>query len=109
MGRSNGIGAVFSNLPMLVTVSSGSETIRLPLPEKFGKAMERAMGASEKMLMERKWKDEGPRYGDLRLVGEVVMRKISAVYEEKIKSWLRGPITLTYMKRLRRTEKNSAN
>lgn len=73
----------FRNLPMLVKVSSGSETIRLPLPEKFGKAIERAMGASENMLIERKWKDEGLRYGDLREVGEVVVREISAVYDEK--------------------------
>ena len=73
----------FRDLPMLVKVSSGSETNRLPLPEKFGKAIERAMGASENMLMERKWKDEGLRYGDLREVGEVVVREISAVYDEK--------------------------
>ena len=73
----------FRDLPMLVKVSSGSETTRLPLPERFGKAIERAMGASENMLMERKWKDEGLRYGDLREVGEAVVREISAVYDEK--------------------------
>jgi hypothetical protein len=76
----------FRDLPMLIKVSSGSETTRLPLPERFGKAIERAMGASENMLMERKWKDEGVRYGDLREVGEGVVREISAVYdEEKLK------------------------
>jgi hypothetical protein len=73
----------FRDLPMLVKVSSGSETTRLPLPERFGKAIEQAMGASENMLMERKWKDEGLRYGDLRDVGEAVVREISAVYDEK--------------------------
>ena len=73
----------FRDLPMLVKVSSGSETTRLPLPERFGQALERAMGASENMLMERKWKDEGPRYGDLRDVGEAVVHEISAVYDEK--------------------------
>ena len=73
----------FRDLPMLVKVSSGSETTRLPLPERFGKAIERAMGASENMLMERKWKDEGLRYGELREVGEAVVREISAVYDEK--------------------------
>jgi HEAT repeat protein len=73
----------FRDLPMLVKVSSGSETTRLPLPERFGKAIERAVGASENMLMERKWKDEGLRYGDLRDVGEAVVREISAVYDEK--------------------------
>jgi Scaffold protein Nfu/NifU N terminal len=36
----------FRDLPMLVKVSSGSETTRLPLPERFGQALERAMGAS---------------------------------------------------------------
>ena len=73
----------FRDLPMLVKVSSGSETTRLPLPERFGKGIERAMGASENMLMERKWKDEGLRYGELRDVGEAVVREISAVYDEK--------------------------
>jgi len=73
----------FRDVPMLVKVSSGSETIRLPLPERFDKAIERAMGASENMLMERKWKDEGLRYGDLREVGEAVVREISAFYDEK--------------------------
>ena len=73
----------FRDLPMLVKVSSGSETTRLPLPERFGKAIERAMRASENMLMERTWKDEGLRYGDLREVGDAVVREISAVYNEK--------------------------
>ncbi len=73
----------FRDLPMLVKVSSGSETTRLPLPERFGKALERAMGASDNMLMERNWKDEGLRYGDPREVGEAVLREISAVYDEK--------------------------
>ncbi|HVS83290.1 MAG TPA: conserved virulence factor C family protein [Pyrinomonadaceae bacterium] len=73
----------FRDLPMLVKVSSGSETTRLPLPERFGQAIERAMGASENMLMERKWKDEGLRYGELRDVGEALVREISAVYDEK--------------------------
>jgi hypothetical protein len=73
----------FRDLPMLVKVSSGSETTRLPLPERFGQALERAMGASENMLMERKWRDEGLRYGELREVGEAVVREISAVYDEK--------------------------
>jgi Virulence factor/Scaffold protein Nfu/NifU N terminal/HEAT repeats len=73
----------FRDLPMLVKVSSGSETTRLPLPERFGQAIERAMGASENMLMERKWKDEGLRYGELRDVAEALVREISAVYDEK--------------------------
>lgn len=73
----------FRDLPMLVKVSSGNETTRLPLPERFGQAIQRAMGASENMLMERKWRDEGPRYGEMRDVAEAVVREISALYDEK--------------------------
>jgi cvfA/B/C family virulence factor/scaffold Nfu/NifU family protein/HEAT repeat protein len=73
----------FRDLPLLVKVSSGNETNRLPLPERFGKAIERAMGASENMLMERIWKDEGLRYGELHDVGEALVREISAVYDEE--------------------------
>jgi hypothetical protein len=72
----------FRDLPMLVKVSSGNETTRLPLPERFGQAIERAMGSSDNMLMERKWIDEGLRYGELRDVGEAVVREVSAVYGE---------------------------
>jgi len=73
----------FRDLPMLVKVSSGNERTRLPLPARFGQAIERAMGASENMLMERKWIDEGMRYGELREVGELFVREISALYDEK--------------------------
>ncbi len=73
----------FRDLPMLVKVYSGNETTRLPLPERFGQAIERALGSSENMLMERKWIDEGLRYGELRDVGEAVVREISAIYDEK--------------------------
>ena|SRR5215813_4642216 len=73
----------FRDLPMLVKVSSGNQTTRLPLPERFGQAIARAMGASENMLMERKWMDEGLRYGELQDVGEAVVGEISAVYNEK--------------------------
>ena len=73
----------FRDLPMLVKVSSGNETTRLPLPERFGQAIEQAMGASKNMLVERKWIDEGLRYGDLHDVGEALVREISAVYDER--------------------------
>ncbi len=73
----------FRDIPMLVKVSSGSEMTRFPLPERFGQAIEQAMGASENMLMERKWIDEGLRYGELRDVGEALVREISAVYDKK--------------------------
>ncbi len=73
----------FRRIPMLVKVSSGDEVMRLALPDRFGKAIERAMGASKNMLMERKWVDEGVRYGELREVGDAVVREISAVYDAK--------------------------
>ena len=73
----------FRDLPMLIKVSSDNETARLPLPERFGQAIEQATSASENMLMERKWINEGLRYGELRDVGEALVREISAVYDEK--------------------------
>jgi hypothetical protein len=41
----------FRDLPMLVKASSADETTRLPLPEGFSQAIERAMGASENKLL----------------------------------------------------------
>jgi len=70
------------NIELLRNSSVGFVEFRTELSHEstLAREPERAMGASEKMLMERKWKDEDLRYGDLREVGEVVVREISAVY-----------------------------
>src|SRR5260370_31486034 len=57
----------FRDLPMLVKVSSGSETTRLPLPERFGQAIERAAGASENKMLEGKWENESTRSRERRV------------------------------------------
>jgi hypothetical protein len=73
----------FRRIPMLVKVSSGANLLRVPLPDGFTEALKRAMGASKNMLLERTWRDEGVRYGDLREVGNAVVREISAMYTDK--------------------------
>jgi len=70
----------FRHLPMLVKVSDDQEELRVPLPGRFGDAVQRAASASPNMLAERRWIPQPPRFGAVRDVGEAVAAEIDAAY-----------------------------
>jgi len=71
----------FRHLPMLVKVSNDQEEVRVPLPARFGEAVQKAAPASPNMLLERRWILDPPRFGELREVGEAVAAEIDASYD----------------------------
>lgn len=73
---------MFRGVPMQVKVTMGTEQIRAALPERFGIAAVRAGSASPNLIMERKWVEQGVRYGDLREIGEEVALEVDAAYPE---------------------------
>ncbi len=72
----------FRRIPMLVKVSDNREEVRVALPERFGVAVQRASPASPNMLLERQWLPQGPRYGNLKEVGETVVMELEAAYNQ---------------------------
>jgi hypothetical protein len=74
---------MFRGLPMQVKLEEGEEETRVSLPERFMEAAMKAAPASPNMIMERKWVEQNPRYGDVEEIGEQVKEEISASYDNK--------------------------
>jgi hypothetical protein len=73
---------IFKGIPMQVKLAAESEEVRFGLPERFAKAISRAQTASQNLILERKWEDQGVRYGTFKEIGEEVVQEISAAYDE---------------------------
>ncbi len=72
---------MFRDIPMLVKVAAGTEMHREALPESFTAAVNRAAPSSPNMLAERKWVNQGTRYGDLRQIAQEVVEELAAAYD----------------------------
>jgi hypothetical protein len=73
----------FRGIPMLCKLTSNSDERRVALPKRFGAAVEEARASSANMLLERRWRDEGVRYGDLEGVAQSVSEEFALVYDDK--------------------------
>ncbi|SDR02019.1 HEAT repeat-containing protein [Virgibacillus subterraneus] len=71
----------FRYIPMQVKLEEGDNEHRFGLPERFMNATMEASVASENMLMERKWVEQSPRYGDVEEIGQEVVDEIEASYD----------------------------
>ncbi|MFC3041715.1 conserved virulence factor C family protein [Virgibacillus xinjiangensis] len=69
-------------IPMQVKLQDGDAEKRFSLPERFTNAAMEASMASENMLMERKWVEQSPRYGNIDEIGETIVEELSASYDE---------------------------
>ena len=73
----------FRGIPMQIKLVSGSEEKRVGLPARFSEAVMKAQTSSANVVMERQWKEQGVRYGDLVEVGQAVAEEISAAYDDE--------------------------
>lgn len=69
-------------IPMQIKLVKGEEERRVGLPERFKEAVMKAQSAVSNLILERKWVEQSPRYGELEQVGEQVKEEISAAYDE---------------------------
>ncbi|MFS0674689.1 conserved virulence factor C family protein [Ornithinibacillus sp. 179-J 7C1 HS] len=73
---------MFRYIPMQVKLEEGDTEARFGLPERFMNAAMEASIASDNMLLERKWVEQNPRYGDMKEIGNDVVEEISASYDD---------------------------
>ncbi|MFT4513985.1 MAG: hypothetical protein ACI89X_000079 [Planctomycetota bacterium] len=73
----------FRGVPMLVKVSAGMQMHRAALPERFARAVNRAATASPNMLAERRWVDQGARYGELTEIAKEVVEEIDSAFDDE--------------------------
>jgi hypothetical protein len=74
---------MFRGLPMQIKLKTEKEEKRVGLPERFTKAALKAQEASDNLVMERQWEEQGVRYGTFEQVGNEVAEELSAVFPQE--------------------------
>lgn len=73
----------FKGIPMQIKMNDGNSERRFALPDYFMKAIASAQNSDDNVVMLRKWKDYGVRYGDLEEIGQEVIDELVAAYPEE--------------------------
>lgn len=81
-GEINVFIQMFRGIPVQVKLQDGDDEKRFGLPERFTDATMQASVASANMLMERKWVEQSPRYGEPNEIGNDVTEELSASYDQ---------------------------
>ncbi|SFB25776.1 MULTISPECIES: conserved virulence factor C family protein [unclassified Bacillus (in: firmicutes)] len=79
-GEINVFVQMFKDIPMQIKLTDGSVEKRFGLPEVFSLAISKAEKPGDNVVMMRKWKDYGVRYGELEHVGSDLVEEIAAAY-----------------------------
>jgi hypothetical protein len=74
---------IFKGIPMQIKLSDGMSEQRVGLPERFKKAAMEAESSSSNLVMEREWKEQGIRYGEMDEIGSEVAEEIAAAYPQE--------------------------
>jgi len=73
----------FKGIPMQIKLNDGSSEKRFAMPEHFVVAVKMAQNLADNVVMLRKWKDYGVRYGELDAIGTEVMEELVAAYPQE--------------------------
>lgn len=74
---------MFNNIPMQVKLTDGMKEERFGLQDRFKEAVLHAQQADENVVLDREWKEQGVRYGDLEDIGKEVVDEINAAYSDE--------------------------
>lgn len=69
-------------IPMQVKAVAGLEEVRAALPPRFKAAAGRVAEAAADLLAERRWRDEGARYGEVREVAEAAAEEVASAHDD---------------------------
>lgn len=71
------------NIPTQVKLNQGETEERFALPERIMNVAMEAATVANNYLLERKWVEQGARYGDLNEIGEQVVAELDATYSDE--------------------------
>jgi hypothetical protein len=80
-GKVSVFAQMLRGIPMQLKLITGTQEVRVALPERFGIAAKQVAMTGD-LLKERRWEDRGVRYGDVAEIGEEVASEIAAAYDE---------------------------
>lgn len=76
---------MYKGIPLQVKLTDGTEERRFGMPEKYTKLVSELQD-DQNYILQRKWKEQGVRYGDFEEIGNEVVEELIAAYsEERIK------------------------
>ncbi|WP_198520846.1 conserved virulence factor C family protein [Alteribacter populi] len=81
-GEVNVAVQLFKGIPMQVKASTGEEEVRVGLPGAFQEAAMNAQLPDDNVVLQRKWAEQKPRYGDLQDVADEVAEELEAAYTD---------------------------
>lgn len=73
----------FKGIPMQIKMNDGTSEKRFALPAAFIQAVTATQNANDNIVMLRKWKDYGVRYGNMEEIGQEVLAELVAAYPEE--------------------------
>lgn len=82
-GEVNVFIQMFKGIPIQVKLATATEEKRFALPERFAKAAMEAQPAAVNLVLERKWEEQGARYGEPSEIGDQVVEELAAAYDDK--------------------------
>lgn len=71
------------DIPMQVKLEVNGEEVRVGLPERFLSAVMKAQAAAENVILERKWVENTPRYGEAGTIEQDIVEELSAAYSQE--------------------------
>jgi hypothetical protein len=71
---------VYKGIPMQVKLTDGTEEKRFGLPEQFVKSVGEVQSPDDNIVMVRRWKELGVRYGEFEQIGNEVVEELMAAY-----------------------------
>ena len=71
---------VYKGIPMQVKLTDGTEEKRFGLPDHFVKSVGQVQTPEDNVVIVRKWKELGVRYGEIEQVGNEVIEELLAAY-----------------------------
>ncbi|MGN1400197.1 MAG: conserved virulence factor C family protein [Bacillus sp. (in: firmicutes)] len=70
----------FKGIPMQIKLTDGEQEKRFGLPDQFNRSIAAAQKPDENVVLMRKWKDYGYRYGDMDTIGEEINEELLATF-----------------------------
>lgn len=71
---------MYKGVPVQIKLTDGTEEKRFALPEIFTKAALEVQGPDDNLVMVRRWKDYGVRYGEWEEIGSEMKEELMAAY-----------------------------
>lgn len=71
---------MYKGVPVQIKLTDGTEEKRYALPEVFAKAALEVQGPNDNLVMVRRWKDYGVRYGEWDEIGTEMKEELMAAY-----------------------------